>query len=569
MTFGRLSIDPAKNPAVLDTGTWNAEKAWALIGGIEDGYWRSLLDSVGGKAGAGGNTAVSGAPARDLPEAAGGFTPYPQSCARYPVADAPWGGSLFLARLADGQKVMVALEEADAPKRRGAGARDAEGRIGTRSVEGGVRLSAFRTDAPTLSRLLQAYYPAKAPRALGAVPRLGIGTRMSTAMWPGIWRSMNRTGYSANAIQNSVRELLVLEELLRGAPPRSNVQFGFGSIQEGHTGSTHEGLWVAGVLAAVEAHFRGAYGADADHIMVKRGPDGIQRAKRIIDASRYYSFYTLDVGDILDYQALGQRSTGGPEAAFRRKYGKALDAAAELSAYIAVKREGEPFDLELSIDETPPQLSPFDHLTEPEELEFILTEADGRGIPLSHVAPNFGVEKGVDYRGADGREGLTRRVAALCRAASNHGVMPDCHSGDDLSRETRRAVGRGSRGRIHFKLSPSLQLLFAEVLHELFSEEFRFWWDDTFSYASTEALKGSELAATCLKAYADSGSPEPSPGHAVFHHFCFATVGKRAQDGRFVFREKFYDLPRAFYEEYTRRLAEHLDQAAEDVLGGG
>jgi hypothetical protein len=45
-------------------------------------------------------------------------------------------------------------------------------------------------------------------------------------------------------------------------------------------------------------------GADADHIQVKRGPDGLARAKHYLTAARYYSFYTLDVADMVDYEAL-------------------------------------------------------------------------------------------------------------------------------------------------------------------------------------------------------------------------------------------------------------------------
>ena len=44
-------------------------------------------------------------------------------------------------------------------------------------------------------------------------PRLGIGCRMSTAVWPGIWRAMSSGGFAANAIQNSLRELNLLEDL--------------------------------------------------------------------------------------------------------------------------------------------------------------------------------------------------------------------------------------------------------------------------------------------------------------------------------------------------------------------
>lgn len=48
-------------------------------------------------------------------------------------------------------------------------------------------------------------------------------------------------------------ELNLLEDLRRGAPPERNYASGFGMIEGGYTGSTFEGLWVAGVLAVVGA----------------------------------------------------------------------------------------------------------------------------------------------------------------------------------------------------------------------------------------------------------------------------------------------------------------------------
>jgi len=37
-------------------------------------------------------------------------------------------------------------------------------------------------------------------RLAGATPRLGVGTRMTNSVWPGIFQAMNRRGFAANAI---------------------------------------------------------------------------------------------------------------------------------------------------------------------------------------------------------------------------------------------------------------------------------------------------------------------------------------------------------------------------------
>ena len=286
------------------------------------------------------------------------------------------------------------------------------------------------------------------------------------------------------------------------------------------------------------------YGADADHIQVKRGADGLARAKRLLDATRYYSFYTLDVSDVLDYAALSEGAAAGtaylesriPDAASAAicspitgsrggsagstidpddatlgrlvgKYWAALDAVGELYEHLCGLKEGVPFDLELSIDEHPNDVPTFDCLTSETELIFVLLEAQRRGLPLTHVAPNFGVEKGTDYRGADGLPGFEARARSLCGITEHFGVMADFHSGDDLSAAARQAIGRATAGRNHFKVSPNLQLLFGEVLAEHHPDLFRRWWEDALAYAQREAAAGSAFAAECIRQSGRAAGP--------------------------------------------------------------
>jgi hypothetical protein len=418
---------------------------------------------------------------------------------------------------------------------------------------------------------------------------------------------MDRCSLSANAIQNSVRELNLLEDVLAGRPARANYLFNFGTIEEGHTGSTFEGLWVSGVLEALKTDTRPTYGADADHIMVKRGVEGINRAKRVIDAARYYTFFTLDVSDILDYRAMGvssnaaaqeylaqnipqpdergtilsyhsqKRRIGGRDYHFDKatigrfvgKYWSALNAVEELCDHIKAVKQSVSFDLELGIDENPPEVSTFESVTTDKELVFLTREMQRRQVPVTHIAPNFGVEKGTDYRGSDGLAGLEERVRELHYIASEQGILLDCHSGDDLESATRKVIGRAANGQIHFKISPALQIIFAETLSDFDPQQFRFWWDDTLDYARREAAAGSELARNCIYEYESAGNAAPSPRHAVFQHYCFATVGRRDPHGQFVHREKFYTLPADFYREYQRRVEYYLCEVADDVFCRG
>jgi len=532
MKFGAIEIDPAKNPAILDTATWNPKGAWDIFCQLDEQYWRS------GKYLAPRST--RGFPVNEH------CVPYVASCARHQAT------VFFLAGLRDGQQVFISIGP-DAPAVSPRLSAGDPGQwpgltaIGKKLLGDGNCAAIYKTDAAVIDRYCRLISPDKGPKALGATPRLGIGSRMSTCAWPGVWQAMDRCGFSANAIQNSVRELNLLEDVLAGRPACTNYLPGFGALEEGHTGSTFEGLWVAGVLEALKTDTRPRYGADADHIMVKRGTQGISQAKRVIDGARYYTFFTLDVSDILDYAAT-ERPAG--------KYWPALEALGELYNHIKSLKDGVPFDLELSIDESPPEVGTFESVTTDEELLFLVLEMQRRQIPLTHIAPNFGIEKGLDYRGPDGLEGLEQRVHKLHHIAAEHGVILDCHSGDDLKSITRKVMGRASNGQIHFKISPALQIIFAEALNDFDPERFRFWWDDTLDYARREA-------AGC---YESSGNAEPSARHAVFRRYCFATVGRRDAHGQFIHREKFYALPGDFYREYQRRVEYYLCEVAADVF---
>ena len=577
MKFGVLEINPAKNPAILDTASWDPQGAWRVISSLDGAYWQSIRESL--------------AQGSHLPGVES-FTAHDSSCAHYQ------GRAYFLASLADGQQVFVELGNSDSESVLGKP-------VNTMHFDSGARVAMFKTDSAIIDRFFRFINPDKGPRALdNTVPRLGIGTRMTTAVWPAIWRAMRQGNFAANAIQNSVRELNLLDNLLAGDPPDVNYAFNFGTIESGYTGSTFEGLWVAGVLDALKDDSVVQYGADADHIQVKRGANGLARAKKLLDASCYYTLFTLDVSDKLDYGAMWESSVSRAEAYLaskiqdadmrkavldyhkraRRvgertyhldtatigrlvgKYWDALDAVEDLAGYIAGFKGDQPFDLELSIDEHPAEVATFDSLSTNEEVFFVILEMQRRQIPVTHVAPNFGVEKGVDYQCPDGLEGLAERAQSQSRICEELGVMVDFHSGDDLSATTRQVIKQATGGRNQFKISPSLQLLFAEVLGDYHPELFRRWWEDALSYARREAEAGSSFAAQCIRKFETSDHPVPDVHHDVFHHYSFAYVGRRDARGQFPYREEFYDLSPAFYSEYQSRLVERLCSLAQELF---
>lgn len=577
MKFAKLEMDPAKNPGVLDTATWDREAAWRAIEGAGNG-WRDVQSALLADAA--------------LPEV-GGLKPFTGSCKRRGAA------AFCLAALPDGQQVFVELG--------GGGGIDALGqRFGTLTLSDGLRVSAYPTDIAVVHRYVTAIKPESGPQPWADTPRLGIGVRMTTAVWPGIFDAMTRRGFAANSIQNSVRELNMLEDIVQCRPAPKNYACGFGTIETGYTGSTWEGLWLSGVLSALQYDSPNAgapirYGADADHIQIKRGKDGLARAKAVIDAARYYTFYTLDMADILDYAALsaippvrrlsdkipndhecrlivayhsepirfGHTTYTLSEDLIGRlvgKYWDALHTLEALSEHINTLKNGRPYDLEFTIDEHPPEIAAFDCLTTEEELLFVVREIRRRGLPVTHIAPNFGQEKGYDYRCPDGLEGLEKRVRSQFAIAEHFGALLDFHSADDLTAGPRRVIQSATGGRHHFKISPMLQLLFAEALQECHPDLFRRWWEDAMAYAIDEAEAGSTFARQCLDAYETDADRTPSRHHMVFHHYSFRFIGRRDDDGRFLCRDEFYSLSPGFYQAYRERIADYLSGLAGELF---
>ncbi len=575
MRFGKIDINPAVNPSILDTATWNAPAAANTLAGVASGYWALLQAASAGS---------------DPLPALESLTPFAGSIAGRD------GVTLCLAGLPDGQQIFLA-----------AGAGATGGELGEPftviPLADGAQVRAYKTDAAVIDRYCHIFRPDKGPRALGPIPRLGVGVRMSGAMWPAVYQAMVECHFAANSIQNSVRELELLENILAGRPPEAIYYPGFGTVHSGHTGATFEGLLTYGVLAALRADGAFRYGADADHIKVNPGEAGMARARHVIECARYYSFYTLDVSGVLDYWALWTNSAAEAEAyletripsatqrrdvvAFHRqghrfgpyeyrpdeaalgrlvgKYWQAMEASEELAAFIRGLKGDQPFDLELAIDERLPEVATCECITSDEELAFVLLEARRRGLALTHVAPNFGVEKGVDYRCTGGLPELGARVARQHRMSAEFGALLDFHSGDDLSQTTRRAICRATEGRNHFKIAPEPQMMFGAAVHDLLPDLFREWWEDSRQYARGEAAAGSEFAAACLAEQEETGQP-PDVLDPIFHNFGFAFVGKRDANGQYLHRERLYSLPASFYREYQARLARYLCGLAEDLF---
>ncbi|MCD4786335.1 MAG: tagaturonate epimerase family protein [Candidatus Eremiobacteraeota bacterium] len=442
-----------------------------------------------------------------------------------------------------------------------------------------------------------------APKALGPTKRLGVGNRMTTLIWPYLFKAAREKNIRANLIQNSVyRELAPAGMIFSKHPADITTLPGLGKLGVGHTGTSIEGLWLYGVVSAIEAGFKEDYGADADHIPVKQGKEGLNKAKELVDCARYFTFYTLDTSArfypeadtlpieeirsrfnrIIEKDELLNRYSGKfeiksvvrnecPELLFNReeimrialKFHDSIEAVVELDKYIREIKQGEEYDLEVSLDECP-------ELTTEKEMFFILNELKRRGVIVTQAAPNVGFEKRVDYRLPDGLDGLRHRVSRLAAIAEHFGAILDFHSGSDKSAETYRTISDATGGNIQLKVSGKLQLIYGETIQDMMKDFFLWWWNWTLDYAVEEKKAGSKVAEKYVRAIEERKRKEgdsfkPSAGDTFFTNFSYAAVGVRDDNGRFLYRNRFYDIPKNVKEEYGRRIEEYISTLARDL----
>ena len=280
-------------------------------------------------------------------------------------------------------------------------------------------------DAPNAAALRRAL-PWSAPVPVGARKSIGCGDRLGLAT-VGHVQAVREGDMFPVFAQQSIREMT------RSRRSAQDV--------------LDDATW--GVFAA---DYRSGFGCDADHLKT------IEDIDRCIDAG--YMGFTLDPGayvdnaaqtdgpatlrekyaalpwDALDTtpDALHERSIGTSPAGeisesdlvrAACKYGAALAEVTRLAQHIADRMAGQPYDLEVSVDETATPTSPQEHVV-------IATELLRLGVPFGGLAPRFvgRFEKGVDYIGdLDSFEADFALHAQIARALGPYKMS--IHSGSD------------------------------------------------------------------------------------------------------------------------------------------
>ena len=244
------------------------------------------------------------------------------------------------------------------------------------------------------------------------------------------------------------------------------------------------------VNGAKAAGWTGAQGADADHLKTPQDVD------RTADAG--FVFFTIDPSGDVDVQAddysadqiaakfkavadvapwtkdyegktikLGNGTTIDLNKAVVQKaavkYGKALVHATTLAKYIAdaAQKRNAPYEIELSVDETPQPTTLAEHY-------IIAEQCLKAGMKLVSLAPRFigEFEKGVDYKGD---------LKALEKSLGDHAAIAQqlgpyklsLHSGSDKL-SIYPAFARQTKGKWHVKTAGTsyLEALRAVLRHD-------------------------------------------------------------------------------------------------------
>lgn len=304
------------------------------------------------------------------------------------------------------------------------------------------------------ARALRQRLPWLNPRPLGLQTSAGFGDRLGFAT-PGHIRAMRETPTAVGAIAPIFAQQSVRENARTHRTPQQVLD---------------DATW--GVF---QTGWRDAWGADADHLKTPADVDAF------FDAG--FTFFTIDPGDHVDNAAqtdstetLKAKAAALPwdrlndsiKDVYRRyldqvfefehivlrfdeitllralvKYGRAIAHTRDMAARLDERANGQPYDLEVSVDET-------EIPTSAEEHYFISSELKRLGVQWVSMAPRFvgRFEKGVDYQGD--LQQFETEYAQHAAIARRFGYRLSLHSGSDKF-SIYEIAARHSQGLVHLK----------------------------------------------------------------------------------------------------------------------
>lgn len=462
-----------------------------------------------------------------------------------------------LARAPRGDRLVVAGD-----RRRIAGLSQVDG---DRAERDGLSLiigPASGTNAATLRATL----PWLRPGPIGVGTSAGFGDRLGLAT-PGHVRALVAAGGAITPIfaQQSIREMT---RTGRSAQ----------TVIDDATWGAFEAGWTAGV------------GADADHLKVPADID--------ICAAAGFSLFTIDpgahVGEHADraapaevkaaYDALPWEALDDHPASLRArlagqvidfeghrlhmdegtlmkaavKYGRAVAHVAAMYRHLDSVMKDQPFELEVSVDETEAPTSHAEHV-------FVAIELRRRGVRWVSLAPRFvgRFEKGVDYVG-DLRafEADVSLHAAIARAFGPYKLS--LHSGSDKF-SIYEIAAEQTRGIVHLKTAGTSYLealrAVARVSPDLFRAVYAFsrgrYTEDRASYHVSAVLERTPGPGTVTDNALCTLLDEFNVRQVL--HVTFGSVlTARGADGTPLFADAIMSLLRSHREVYAECLERHF-----------
>ena len=407
--------------------------------------------------------------------------------------------------------------------------------------------------------------PFTAAIVVGDRPSVGTGDRLGLAT-PGHIRAVRGTGIVPILAQQSMREM-------------------------SRTHRTPQEVMDDATWGVFEEGYRDGFGTDADHLKTTGDIDvtfaagfrmfTIDPGAYVDNATEEDDLDTLNAkladlpwGELQttaeDYLAafvgktfevgLGMDLTFTEADALRAvvKYGRPIAHTKKLHDHLVAVASGEPFDLEMSVDETDSPTTVHEHF-------YVAHELTRLGVKVTSLAPRFigEFEKGIDYKGdlAAFEEAFVKHV----RIAKHFGKYKiSIHSGSDkfsiypiAAKHAGRMAHVKTAGTSYLEALRAVGKVDPALFKDILAFAFERYDEDKASYhvsARPETLpKPDEMKDDEL-----SGILDINDGRQLLHVTYGSVLTVKDADGNYRFRDRLYAALRGNEETHYEIVAAHL-----------
>jgi hypothetical protein len=422
---------------------------------------------------------------------------------------------------------------------------------------------------------LRRHLPWLAPRPLPSGTSAGFGDRLGLAT-PGHAKALRAAGGSITPVfaQQSMREMT-----RTGRAPRAVIDDAtWGSFEAGWTdgqGADADHLKTAADITACAAAGFTMFTIDPGEYVDSRadagGPAGVRAAwdslpwEQLEDTAP--SMRARLAGR--EFDAEGHRVSLDEDSLMKAavKYGRAIAHVKGMFRHLCSVKGGEPFDFEVSVDETDTPTTAAEHI-------FVASELRRLGVQWASLAPRFvgRFEKGVEDLGDLAAFDADIRVhAAIARAFGPYKIS--LHSGSDKFSIYEMAA-RHTRGRIHVKTAGTSYLEALRAAALMSPALFRSIYVFAREHYDTDRAS-YHVSATVADAPDPAGLPDADLPALLedFHarqilHVTFGSVlTVRRGDGGLVFADPLRSVLQAHPDVYEECLERHFTRHLRPFAG--